>query len=123
MTRADVLQQVADERERQDAKWGEQNHPDVDPHVVYSAPEVRLYRVLKHLGIPGPLPAKLLCDRFFKIDRANWAAILVEEVSEVVEAAVEALCTDDWGPLRGELVQVAAVCVNWIEAIDRRGQQ
>jgi NTP pyrophosphatase (non-canonical NTP hydrolase) len=45
-----------------------------------------------------------------------WLGILVEEVGEVSRAVIE-------GDERGrdkELVEVAAVCVAWIEAIDRR---
>ncbi|MFI1165600.1 hypothetical protein ACH4UM_18790 [Streptomyces sp. NPDC020801] len=38
----------------------------------------------------------------------------------VAEEALEALAEDDPGKLRAELVQVAAVAVAWIEAIDRR---
>lgn len=80
--RSQVFDDVNDERNRQDAKWGEQNHLDV-----------------------------------------VWNAILMEEVGE---ASQEVLTTafgaaaKGHGDLREELVQVAAVAVAWIEAIDRR---
>src|SRR4051812_42227246 len=32
---AGVLGEIADERRRQDAKWGEQNHPDLAPDLDY----------------------------------------------------------------------------------------
>lgn len=32
----DILQKIRDERARQDAKWGEQNHSDVWWHVILS---------------------------------------------------------------------------------------
>jgi hypothetical protein len=67
-----VLDEVQDERRRQDAKWGEQNHPD--------------------------------------------GTIALEEV-------FEALVETDPAKLRDELLQVAAVAVAWVEAIDRRGGQ
>ena len=76
---------VREERLRQDAKWGEQNHEDY-----------------------------------------KWLAILVEEVGE---AAQEALTADvgaadgnGHGDLRQEVVEVAAVALAWIEAMDRRQQ-
>ena len=42
----------------------------------------------------------------------TWAAILMEEVGEVLQA--------DDAELDAELVQVAAVCLAWLEARDRR---
>lgn len=80
--RESALEDVWDERDRQDEKWGEQNHLDL-----------------------------------------TWNAILMEEVGE---AAQEVLTTafgaaaKGHGDLREELVQVAAVAIAWIEAIDRR---
>lgn len=56
----------------------------------------------------------------------NWALILGEEYGEACEAALRNL----FGPgddlaavdrIREELIQVAAVAVAWIEAIDREG--
>jgi hypothetical protein len=46
--------------------------------------------------------------------RPSWALILLEEVSEAVEAI------GDVTALRAELVQVGAVACAWVEAIDRR---
>jgi hypothetical protein len=43
----------------------------------------------------------------------DWLHILREEVAE-------AFAESDPAKLRAELVQVAAVAVNWVEAIDRR---
>lgn len=74
------LQQVeliAQERARQDAKWGSQRR---------LAPE-------------------------------KWAVILGEEVGEVHRA----VCEHDFKNLQDELVQVAAVCVAWLEAIHEHG--
>lgn len=76
-----VLGEVVAERERQNDKWGVQNH-----------------------------------------DNGWWTAILVEEVGEAAQAALQARFggryTED--DLRMELVQVAAVAVQWVECIDRR---
>jgi len=43
-----------------------------------------------------------------------WNAILGEEVGEVARAILES----DRENLREELIQVATVCLNWIEKID-----
>ena len=42
----------------------------------------------------------------------RWNAILVEEVGEVAKAILE----EDHNNLERELVQVAAVCVQWLKA-------
>lgn len=56
-----------------------------------------------------------------------WNAILGEEAGEVQKAALEAEYpgahreVDPMIELRRELIQVAAVAVAWIEALDKRG--
>lgn len=47
-----------------------------------------------------------------------WLAILTEEVGE----AAEAVLSEDYSNLREELVQVAAVAVMWLEALERMEQ-
>jgi hypothetical protein len=88
---------VRREREAQDQKWGEQNHPDgISPLTISSAVDLAsAYRELN--------------------DHANptWQTILLEEV-------YEAMAEDDPEKLRLELIQVAAVAMTWVEAIDRR---
>lgn len=46
-----------------------------------------------------------------------WLGILVEEVGEVAQAYIQSQ-----GPerVREELIQVAAVAIQWVEAMDRR---
>lgn len=87
------------EREAQETKWGQQNHPDgtgIDGDDVVA----NVFRSrCKHLARTG---------------KTSWRYILLEEV-------FEALAETDDKPLRDELVQVAAVATAWIEAIDRRG--
>lgn len=69
------------ERERQDKKWGEQNHDD--------------YR---------------------------WLAILTEEVGELAQAILhDEFGGSHAGTTQTELVQVAAVAVQWLECMERRG--
>lgn len=73
-----VLHSIRLERERQDAKWGEQTH-----------------------------------------DHGVWLAVLSEEVGEAAQSFLhDRFGGSKGGTLRGELVQVAAVAVAWIEMID-----
>lgn len=94
------LAEIADERARQDRKWGEQNHPDGT-----GGPDAEI--------VAGML--KALCQDAGLPDGAGdtWLKILAEEVGEAFDET-------EWPKLRAELVQVAAVVVAWIEAGDRR---
>jgi hypothetical protein len=106
-----VLQDIADERRRQDAKWGEQNHLDGTGPTT---------RILKSTDINLDLRTgselawimRTRCDAAESTGQ-TWRNILLEEV-------FEALAEADPAALRGELVQVAAVATSWVEAIDRR---
>jgi len=75
-----VMREIQAERQRQDEKWGEQNHDDT-----------------------------------------WWLAILMEEVGELAQAMLH---SSFGGPHAGteriELMQVAAVAVQWLEAMGRR---
>ncbi len=99
-----VLVDVAAERARQDAKWGEQNHVDAD--------------ALAGHPIPAAPVAKRTVDRAAKGGYLTWADILIEEVAEAIDEAVSGAT----GALREELIQVAAVATQWAEAIDRRAK-
>lgn len=99
--RARVLSDVHGEREAQDEKWGPQNHPDGTGSRDYA-------------GMADE--ARTACDDKHKSGRGTWADILKEEF-------YEALAESDPVRLRDELIQVAAVAVSWVEAIDRRGAE
>jgi hypothetical protein len=93
-----VLDEVFAERTRQDERFGEQNHPDGtgglgDNHMATAS--------------------RYACDEATKAGRLTFRHILYEEMWE-------AFAETDPEKLRAELVQVAAVAVSWIEAIDRR---
>lgn len=93
-----VLDDVAAERVAQDAKWGvNQTHSD-GTSEDYSGTRDK-YRAM--------------CEMADKEGRCTWRHILLEET-------FEALAEVDPVKLRRELVQVAAVAVNWIEDIDRK---
>ncbi|MFI9244209.1 NUDIX hydrolase [Streptomyces sp. NPDC053086] len=94
---ASVLAAIANERARQDAKWGEQNHPN-------------------GTGLAGDDGraelAREVCQAMARRGETTWRGVLAEEVAEAFAETDPAL-------LRNELVQVAAVCAAWIAAIDR----
>lgn len=71
---------IVDERNRQDARFGQQDHDDL-----------------------------------------TWGSLLAEELGEVHKAVNDYMFKGaPHREVREELVQVAAVAVAWIEAIDRR---
>ena len=57
-----------------------------------------------------------VCTRAFQQRECTFAHVLAEEVGE-------ALAESDEVRLRAELVQVAGVCVKWIEALDSRRRE
>ncbi len=108
-----AITDVENEMQRQFEKWGEQNHPDHDPVLTGRAGGVTGQRLAQHHEIASAVRAKYLCHVAEKRGKLTWSHILVEEVAEAIEE-------QDPERLREELVQVAAVAVSWIEAIDRR---
>lgn len=111
-----VMDEVAAERERQDAKWGQQNHPDDRPGAWWNGrgDGSAVRRRCEEFRLPSPASARDQCDHNARMGDLAWGDILVEEVAEAVGAA------HDPAALRAELIQVAAVAVAWVEAIDRR---
>lgn len=103
-----VLGEVVAERERQDAKWGQQNHLDGtgdDRHLFRTASR-ETYGTLCYL-------ARTMCQHAAEQGTVTFADIFMEEV-------FEALAESDPAKLRTELIQSAAVLVAWVEAMDRR---
>lgn len=94
---AAVLNDVEDERDRQVARFGEQSHPDGTDECFSVMADI----------------ARQAADSADRAGCLTWLDILREETEE---AAAET----DPDKLRAELVQVAAVCVAWIEDLDRR---
>ncbi|XVU25784.1 hypothetical protein ACQPZJ_01630 [Actinoplanes sp. CA-054009] len=92
-----VLAEIAAERAAQDEQWGEQNHPDGTEFLSYWT-DAQVAREASQKADAGGM--------------LTWGHVL----REVYEALAEAAPAD----VRHKLVQVAAVAVAWIEAIDRR---
>lgn len=109
-----VLVQIAEERERQDLKWGEQNHRDgTGGQPDLFAPDSFAFVHMLAMRKSAADGARRMCDEAANDGCVTWRDILREETEE-------AFAEHDPIKLREELVQVAAVCTNWIEAIDRR---
>lgn len=97
------------ERHRQETKWGQQDLPDGDgiTEALYLHPDTEKRR----------------CDKAHAEHRCTFAHVLREEVSEALAECSPSIDHDRRARLRRELVQVAAVCVKWIESIDRNTGQ
>lgn len=107
-----IFDEVREERQRQNAKWGEQNHPCLDQTLLNRQGGCTPIRMCQEYDLPSENVAKTSCDRAFEIGRGTYAHIAVEEMTEVVSQF-------DIYKRRQELVQLTAVCVAWIEKIDR----
>lgn len=107
----DVLVDVITELARQHALYGDQAHlPDgTGAERNYPGPADRAERDA------GATWAKWRVERAADLGIVTFEHILTEEYAE-------AIAEDDPVRLREELVQVAAVAVQWIEAIDARGE-
>ncbi len=95
----EVIGDILRERKKNRERWGVQDYPDgTREQYEYLAIEARED-----------------CQEATEHGHVTWSDVLREEV-------FEAFAETDSIKLRAELVQVAAVCVAWIEAIDRRGK-
>ncbi|GAA4212953.1 hypothetical protein [Microbispora amethystogenes] len=94
-----ALSDVAAERAAQDAMWGIQEHAD-GTGPTYEREADLAKRAVADAAAEG---------------RLTWRQILYEEV-------LEAFAEDDTDRLRGELIQVAAVAVKWVQDLDRRAR-
>lgn len=94
---------IAEEMRRQLDKWGIQNHPSYTSHSM-----------AQFLGRQAD-QMREICENKHNIGRLSWTDILLEEVGEAMQEAVNG----DIAKLRAELIQVAAVCGSWIASIDR----
>jgi NTP pyrophosphatase (non-canonical NTP hydrolase) len=100
-----VASEVVAERARQDAKWGVQPLPDITDDFIELD------------ELPSEATARNRCDSAHERGVCSHAHVLLEETIEAFEAAKQG----DTTGLRKELIQVAAVCVKWVQHIDRRG--
>ncbi len=88
----DILAAIAIERARQEKKWGIQNLPD------------------RSKGSYCSEDAREISNDYKELPNSSWQKVLSEEI-------FEAFAEEDPKKIAGELIQVAAVCVSWIEAL------
>ena len=105
-----IINEIAEERNRQNEKWGEQNHSIIDYTSAYCASW--LYERYRTYGASD---ARERVDSLSEKDELTYMDILLEEVYEVIESRGK----ED---IRKELIQVAAVAVAMIESLDRNGR-
>lgn len=94
---ARVLNEVGAERAAQDARWGTQEFPDGTGEEFRGDADA----------------ARDRCRAAGRAGELTWRHVLAEEF-------FEALAESDPRRLRAELVQTAAVAVQWVQALDRR---
>jgi hypothetical protein len=97
-----IFEEIAEERAKQDEKWGEQNHPP----ILISGTDAKADR---EDHVKDAEMFKTIND---SRTSHSWDTILLEEVHE-------AFAEEDPAKIREELVQVGAVVVAAIESLDR----
>jgi hypothetical protein len=100
-----ILKEVLKERERQDKKWGEQNHLLLHPETSFTKEE---YKKISELY-------KERCDERAEKGIVSWYDILMEEIYEV-------FAEEDAEKQQEELMQVAAVAVSIVECLRRNNK-
>jgi hypothetical protein len=100
MLRGALIQDVLEERDRQDAKFGEQNHPALGAEGggVDFIPSATFFRNM--------------CAQDIRRGEVNWVTILLEEVAELIEACAKG----DKAERDAERVQCMAVLMAWAES-------
>lgn len=117
-----IAAEIDEERARQDKKFGQQDWPDIDPRDIavatrgYWASRAKIWRDVNAERAEPSTGPRCLGDQPEPHIHTAWDGILLEEV-------YEALAESDPAKLRAELIQVAAVAVAWVQAIDRRGEE
>jgi hypothetical protein len=112
----DVLAEVAEERVRQTAKHGDQSHlPNgTGPALILrDLPQYQSASRADHLAIWAKARCKAASQNEGGDGSITFEHILTEEWGE-------AIAESDPVKLRAELIQLAAVAVQWVQAIDRR---
>ena len=104
-----ILEQIKEERQKQDSKWGQQNHPILDCKLLNQNPE----KMCRFYQIPSEDRARSLVETHVECGDLTYMHILIEEISEA------ACCGSNTDKLRKELIQSAAVLVAMIESLDR----
>lgn len=107
-----IIEEIQNEVIRQHEKWGQQNHPSLDQILLGRPGSCTPQRMCEEYEIPTESRAKQKCDIASNRKGITWGHIAVEELSEVISAF-------NSKARREELIQLAAVCISWIDSIDR----
>lgn len=113
-----ILNQFRGERVRQIKKWGIQDIPFVDKVLMNRPGGCTGPRMCEEFGIPSEVRAKYMCNSAHQDKTVTFAHIIVEELSEAVEAAVKH--GEESDEFENELVQVAACVLQALEMIRLR---
>lgn len=111
-----AIEAVIAERQRQEAKRGPQDHPMLrrSAREAYVSCDVAANTAL----LPSAARARHVCEYEHGKGDGTYTSILVEEVAEFFEACYMHGETSD--EARAEMVQVAAVALAMLEALDRK---
>lgn len=109
MSRERIFGEIAAERDRQDAKWGQQNWPLLGGA---SGPDPEYLQQVAADHRDDADHWKIINDAGSRTSTLGWDGITLEEV-------YEAFAETDPHKARAELVQAAAVIVAAIESLDR----
>lgn len=114
MSRAkELIELILKERWRQEELWGEQTHPCLNESIKTDDLEEFGKLMTKHYNLPDENTAKFMCESSFKEGLGTYAHIALEEFIEVVsEPNIERR--------KIELIQLTAVCIGWLESIERQ---
>lgn len=103
-----ISREILDEVINQYNKWGIMNHPSVAPTLNPKNGQ----QLSEYYEIPTETQARNLCEEAFISNNGSWSVIAVEELVESINASHPQ-------HRREELIQLAAVCISWIDSIDR----
>jgi hypothetical protein len=106
-----VITDIMTERQRQTKLWGEQRHPDFP--IVTKNEHAAEMQALMATAIGTVRDVFCAAVSASQLGERSWMEILLEEI---FEAGAET----KWPALRTELIQCAAVILNWVEDGDTR---
>jgi hypothetical protein len=109
---ATVVQEILAERQRQDELWGVQHHPNFPE--MEDTPAARSLQANMQAAMSQLVHLVQTTVNLSEGGQRAWAVIFLEEVFEAMNEP------GDWQACRKELVQCAAVILNWIEDGDLR---
>lgn len=108
-----IFGEILEERHRQDEKWGTQNLPCLNETILKNGTSSQM---TKFYGIKTEFGAKQMCDKATENKCLTFAHIAIEEMAEI-------LSEFDTENRRTEIIQLAAVLVQWVENIDKKQEK